>query len=68
MGCAVGYFLLSEGEEIFFYSILSAVESCKLFCKLWSVFGLVRLANVLVTVGRLFIFKLMFFTSINFLS
>lgn len=48
--CAVAYFLFSEGEEIFFNSILSAWERWKLFCKLWSVLGLVRLANVLTPV------------------
>ena len=48
--CAVEYFLFSEGEEIFFNSILSAWERWKLFCKLWSVHGLVRLANVLTPV------------------
>ena len=46
MACAVAYFLFSEGEEIFSNSILSAWERWKLFCKLWSVLGLVRLANV----------------------
>ena len=49
-GCAVAYFLFSEGEEIFFNSILSGWERWKLFCKLWSVLGLVRLANVLTPV------------------
>src|SRR5690554_6116298 len=52
--CRVGLcgcvFLFSEGEEIFFNSILSAWERWKLFCKLWSVLGLVRLANVLTPV------------------
>ena len=53
--CAVGYFLFSEGEEIFFNSILSAWERLKLFCKLWSVLGLVGLANVLTPVRWLFL-------------
>ena len=48
--CAVGYFLFSEGEEIFFNSIFLGSERWKLFCKLWSVLGLVRLANVLTPV------------------
>ena len=48
--CAVAYFLFSEGEEIFFNSILSAWERWKLFCKLWSVLGLAGLANVLTPV------------------
>ena len=48
--CAVAYFLFSEGEEIFFNSILSAWERWKLFCNLCPVLGLVRLANVLTPV------------------
>ena len=50
LGCVVAYFLFSEGAEIFLNSILSAWERWKLFCKLWSVLGLVRLANVLTPV------------------
>ena len=56
--CAVGYFLFSEGEEIFFNSIFSAWERWKLFCKLWSVLGLVRLANVLTPVRWLFVIEM----------
>ncbi len=54
--CAVAYFLFSEGEEIFFNSILSGLERWKLFCKLWPVLGLVRLANVLAPVRWLIVF------------
>ncbi len=38
--CAVMYFLFSEGEEIFFNSILSGWERWKLFKKLWFSMGL----------------------------
>ena len=48
--CVVAYFLFSEWEEIFFNSIFLGLERWKLFCKLWSVLGLVRLANVLTPV------------------
>ena len=54
LGCVVAYFLFSEGKEIFFNLILSGWERCKLFCKLWSVLGIVRLANVLTPVRWLF--------------
>src|SRR5690606_28201630 len=57
--CAVAYFLFSEGEEIFFNSILSAWERWKLFCKLWSVLGLVRLANVLTPVRWLSLYLIL---------
>jgi hypothetical protein len=57
-GCAFAYFLFSEGEGIFFNSILSAWERCKLFCKLCPVLGLVGLANVLTPVRWLIVVTL----------
>jgi hypothetical protein len=57
--CAVAYFLFSEGEEIFFNSILSAWERWKLFCKLWSVLGLAGLANVLTPVRWLTLYVIL---------
>jgi len=53
-GCAVGYFLFSEGKEIFFNSIFLGSERWKLFCKLCPVLGLAGLANVLTPVRWLF--------------
>ena len=47
---------ISVSLSIFFNSILSGWERWKLFCKLWSVLGLVRLANVLTPVRWLIVF------------
>ncbi len=58
--CVVAYFLFSEGEEIFCNSILSGWERWKLFCKLWSMLGLVRLANVLAPVSGIVILFILF--------
>ncbi len=51
--CGRVFFIFRRGGD-FFNSILSGWERCNLFCKLWSVLGLVLVANVLTPVRWLF--------------